>query len=79
MRLLRNLLSNFTRSAPKRDFAHVHDIQIKWERVPNSKNDNKEAGSMSLNGMYSSLVLQEQEEWMERASELVSGFFDLNG
>jgi len=54
MRILRNLISNFTRNAPKRDFAHVHDVQIKWERVPaqNGKKQEQEAGNMSLNGMY---------------------------
>jgi beta-xylosidase len=55
MRLLRNLISNFTRTAPKRDFAHVHDVQIKWERTPvqnGKKQQEGEAGSMSLNGMY---------------------------
>lgn len=51
MRLLRNLLSKLTRPAPKRDFAHVHDVQIKWERTPIGKDDNtKNPGSMSLNG-----------------------------
>lgn len=51
MRLLRNLLSKLTRPAPKRDFAHVHDVQIKWERTPIGKDDNtKDPGSMSLNG-----------------------------
>jgi hypothetical protein len=66
MRLLRNLIKSIppaARSAPKRDFAHVHDVRIEWERAPNSNwdtkswdnndNDNgKEAGSMALNGMY---------------------------
>lgn len=51
MRLLRNLLSKLPRPTPKRDFAHVHDVQIKWERRAIGKDDNtKVPGSMSLNG-----------------------------
>jgi hypothetical protein len=59
MRFLRNLISNFTRLAPKRDYAHVHDVQIKWERIPvqnGEKQDQAAAGSMSLNGRFNFVV-----------------------
>jgi hypothetical protein len=68
MRLLRTLIHNLTRSAPKRGFAHVHDVQIKWERVSGFKEEGKEkeketgTGSMALNGMFVSFSLSRGEE-----------------
>jgi hypothetical protein len=53
-RFVANLTSSTTSPLLKREFAHVHDVQIKWERV--SEKQNKE-GSMSFNGMFIELSL----------------------
>lgn len=50
MRLIRHLLSRLTRSAPTRHYAHVHDIQIKWDGISIGNHGNQDPATMSLNG-----------------------------
>lgn len=52
MRILRTLLSNLIRSPSKREYARVHDVQIKWEGVLSGKEDTKDTAKMALNGMF---------------------------
>jgi hypothetical protein len=61
MRLLRTLFANLTTKTPKREFAHVHDVQIKWERLPdlNQGKRGQATGSMSRNGMFAYLFFWE--------------------
>ncbi|EUC41108.1 hypothetical protein COCMIDRAFT_40656 [Bipolaris oryzae ATCC 44560] len=51
MRLLRLLLANLVRAPSKRDYAHVHDVQIKWEGAVSGK------GNMALNVFKQPLAL----------------------
>lgn len=56
MRLLRNLFTQLRTTGPNRTFAHVHDVQIKWERAPIERlegKQNKASMSLGRNGMYS--------------------------
>ncbi|EMD86958.1 hypothetical protein COCC4DRAFT_171808 [Bipolaris maydis ATCC 48331] len=56
MRILRSLLSNLFRSPSKRDYAHVHDVQIKWDGVLSGK-DSSSTANMALNVFKQPLAL----------------------
>ncbi|EUC33475.1 hypothetical protein COCCADRAFT_95942 [Bipolaris zeicola 26-R-13] len=57
MRILRTLLSNLIRSPSKREYARVHDVQIKWEGVLSGKEDTKDTAKMALNVFKQPLAL----------------------
>ncbi|CAA9966937.1 hypothetical protein CFE70_010370 [Pyrenophora teres f. teres 0-1] len=58
MRALRTFFANLTRSAPKREYARVHDITIKWDRAsPTPEQENQDTETMSFNVFKQPLAL----------------------